>query len=1285
MSETIVVSNLSELYSALEATTGGETILLKGGDYGSFVLSPYGSIDPNLPEGVTIKSIDPDNPAIFSEVYLRNAKNVTFDSVVFDYTFEEGQATSHKPFIVRDSENITVQNSVFDGDLASGTGTESDGHGTGFAFTVTSSNNVVLQNNEIYNYMRGVTVGTTSNLEIIDNEIYSIRSDGMTLSSIQGALIEGNYVHDFDAAEGSDDHRDMIQFFTTGTTEPSTNVTIRNNTLDVGSGDYTQSIFMRNEEVDSGKAGEEMFYQNILIEENTIINGHLHGVTVGEADGLVIRNNTLLHSDGGQLDGLDSGVEIPSINMKEVSKDVLITGNITYGIAGWTDQTDWTVEGNAFVQDQDFYASGWYGDFFIASTLATGEQVRMLPGTDLSALGAGASQLYAPDTDGLVAQFHILQDPNDPAVRIFDASWSTLDGEPLPDDAVFSWNFGDGTQVYGIAASHRYTGGGSYPVSLEVLIPGGEQDTVSLGIVVQDTQVLSFSAAEGFTAYEGDTGIALPMDDYRSEAGLILGDPDNIATIANEHIADLLNAPSFEIDFSLLADSPTSTGYIFLILESMLVTVQGDGSLFIEVSDENGERFRLVTEAGSINRIEEQNIRLSLEDGEFEVWLDGNLAANATLTAPLNVGSGRDLVFGHAWGKQNFDGVITSMEFSANADSYPAEPQTDVLEPSPEPDSDTAISRPIDDSQSDTSQSGNQEPSSEPGQEQDESSLYNTQVLSFSAAEGFTAYEGDTGIALPMDDYRSEWGLVLGDLDNRAAIENEHIADLLKASSFEMGVSLLTADPASFGEVLRVHRSFVLTANEDGSLSFLIMEETGTTVTLNTAPETITANEELDVVMRVDDLNVEIWIDGVLADSGTLTAPMYVDGYGRDLEFGNPWGKQSFDGVITSMEFSANTGDDTDTSQSGNQEPSSEPGQEQDESSLYNTQVLSFSAAEGFTAYEGDTGIALPMDDYRSEWGLVLGDLDNRAAIENEHIADLLKASSFEMGVSLLTADPASFGEVLRVHRSFVLTANEDGSLSFLIMEETGTTVTLNTAPETITANEELDVVMRVDDLNVEIWIDGVLADSGTLTAPMYVDGYGRDLEFGNPWGKQSFDGVITSMEFSANTGDDTDTSQSDAINFLSAEISDYKPGKQDDGDHTISKDGLTMVQESQSWQQVLGDFTVTEDTYLSFDFSSEVEGEIHAIMFTNGETVSRTTTIQVSGIHRGLANIYDYNDYETGSGTRSYDIALGEHFTGEFDRLIFLTDDDSGLGGNSTWSDVVLYEASADEIVPTI
>ncbi|MHC0055483.1 right-handed parallel beta-helix repeat-containing protein, partial [Actibacterium sp. D379-3] len=90
MSEVIHVSNSEELVEALDNATGGETLLLEGGDYGALKLNEYTGVDLSFPDTVTIASADPSDPAVFSSVYIRGATNLTFDGILFDYTFQEG-------------------------------------------------------------------------------------------------------------------------------------------------------------------------------------------------------------------------------------------------------------------------------------------------------------------------------------------------------------------------------------------------------------------------------------------------------------------------------------------------------------------------------------------------------------------------------------------------------------------------------------------------------------------------------------------------------------------------------------------------------------------------------------------------------------------------------------------------------------------------------------------------------------------------------------------------------------------------------------------------------------------------------------------------------------------------------------------------------------------------------------------------------------------------------------------------------------------------------------------
>ena len=400
MANIFSVSNAGELKSALTSATGGDTIELDGGDYGQLDLLTFQTfgVKAIYDSPVTITSADPDDRASFSGIDLREVKNLTFDNVVFDSNYTGGTVWM-SPFSVKKSSGITIRNSLFEGELASDTGDPTaDGFATGKGLRVGGSSNVVIENNEFTTWHRALVVGGSKDVRVTGNDVHSMRSDGMNFSNVRNVLIENNHIHDFARSKASGDHPDMIQFWTTGTSTPSTDIIIRGNTLDVGGGDLTQSIFMRNEEVDIGRAGEEMFYRNILIEENVILNNHVHGISVGETDGLVIRKNSVLDADAANT----SSVATPTINVVSASKNVAIEQNATAAINGHRDQPDWTVSGNALVQNADLNAPGHYATEFIQSSMN------------------GAAGAYLPDPDGTIAQL--------------DAGASRLRLDASPDD-----------------------------------------------------------------------------------------------------------------------------------------------------------------------------------------------------------------------------------------------------------------------------------------------------------------------------------------------------------------------------------------------------------------------------------------------------------------------------------------------------------------------------------------------------------------------------------------------------------------------------------------------------------------------------------------------------------------------------------------------------------------------------------------------------------------------------------------------------------------------------------
>jgi chitodextrinase len=685
MATTITVSTSAELYKALAGATGGETILLASGDYGNFSLGVKSGFDITFPSTVKIASASSDHPAVFTGIALNGAANLSIDNVVFDYTAGGDNTQRDRPNQVNGCTNISITNSTFDGDTAHDAAETANGYGTGIGLSVRGGEGITIQNNDFYAWHRGAVFDSTTNLKVIGNEVHDIRSDGMDYVNVQNVLIEDNYLHDFRASYASGDHRDMIQFWTSGTKTPSTDITIRGNVLDIGDGSYTQSIFMRNEMVDSGQAGKEMYYQNVVIENNTIYNGHLHGITVGETNGLVISGNSVLQSkDGSNPADSDSALWTPSIRVATNSSDVEIIGNAVATITGYSDQSGWTVKGNAFVQANNPYAPGYYGDVFIDSTLSSNDSLHhfvALPGGMLDALNAGSSTTQAATAATSGAFYNIGEVDGNGAARVFDASiMSSLLGSALK-GATFQWTFGDGTKASGVTVAHSFASGGDYDVKLVVKLANGTSLNAAGGIEIAGSKVVAFDgSSHSFVAYDSGTTQNLGALAKLDGNELQLGASGTSYKVGSKYLSALKNADDVTINFTLQADKIGSNGELFRVHSAFLASVTSAGQLFFQTTQSDGSVVKMTTKSDiALNDGKSHAVSIDLDDGKLQVSIDGH---NVGEIAAGNLSTSMtDLVFGNPWGKTNFVGDISA--FSIDVDSGHYVSGTSILVPDP--------------------------------------------------------------------------------------------------------------------------------------------------------------------------------------------------------------------------------------------------------------------------------------------------------------------------------------------------------------------------------------------------------------------------------------------------------------------------------------------------------------------------------------------------------------------------------------------------------------------------
>ncbi|MEA5593843.1 hypothetical protein [Rivularia sp. UHCC 0363] len=135
-----------------------------------------------------------------------------------------------------------------------------------------------------------------------------------------------------------------------------------------------------------------------------------------------------------------------------------------------------------------------------------------------------------------------------------------------------------------------------------------------------------------------------------------------------------------------------------------------------------------------------------------------------------------------------------------------------------------------------------------------------------------------------------------------------------------------------------------------------------------------------------------------------------------------------------------------------------------------------------------------------------------------------------------------------------------------------------------------------------------------------------------------------------------------------------------------ISADGKEFEVQGNSWKKLSHNYNITADTILEFEFQSTVKGEIQGIGFETDDKLTNTDAkrlFQLSGTQKGWG-ISDF-EYQTNSGWQSYQIRVGDYFTGEFNYLTFANDHDvSNADAQSQFRNLRLYEYGQAIEIPT-
>jgi hypothetical protein len=411
------VSSASELKAALASAKGGDTILVKSGDYGWVTLENF-----KFNDYVTIKSADGNGGAVFKHIGLNNTSHIRLDSLTAEFGPTTPQLHHLKAIEVRKTDHLQIVNT----EVIGHTGTK-DWKDVPRGIQVwDSSSNIELVDNHFHHFSRAVVFTDAKDIIVKDNLIKDIHSDGIFFQNSHNILIENNFLTDF--YRTGTVHADYIQF-DAGKAIPTQNVVIRNNAMLQGKGNGdVQGIF--------GDAGDyysihKGSFKNFLIENNVYFDTGINGFHFWSGENMILRNNTVL------MDPSTTHPNNPSrILMRGPQNNSIVEDNIALQVI--TDDGS-KASGNVIVQFKDPSKPNYYGNLFADAFADPAYLADLAPkaGTPVGyGSGKGAERLFQEALGGSEA--------NNRAPVAEDDSASTVAGKAVAIKVLANDNDADG-------------------------------------------------------------------------------------------------------------------------------------------------------------------------------------------------------------------------------------------------------------------------------------------------------------------------------------------------------------------------------------------------------------------------------------------------------------------------------------------------------------------------------------------------------------------------------------------------------------------------------------------------------------------------------------------------------------------------------------------------------------------------------------------------------------------------------------------------------------------------
>lgn len=263
---------------------GGDTIILGPGNYPALGISRR-NFSPAL-------TIDGSN-AVYNGVLLVNTKGVRFVGGEFRLPAPRrnprtGAVSFGAAIRANNVERVEIAEAKFAGPARAGVGGK-DRFGEGYGVFAQRTDQITVRDSQFDGFKTGVVVTLSQNFRVAGNHFTGMRSDGVQVSKSQNGLIERN------RCDGtrirSEEHPDCIQMWSQPDAPPTSDVTIRHNTME----GPTQGIGLFNH---TRKGVNDGGFDRIIIEENVVNVSRPNAITILEGRDSIVRNNRVTTDEG---------------------------------------------------------------------------------------------------------------------------------------------------------------------------------------------------------------------------------------------------------------------------------------------------------------------------------------------------------------------------------------------------------------------------------------------------------------------------------------------------------------------------------------------------------------------------------------------------------------------------------------------------------------------------------------------------------------------------------------------------------------------------------------------------------------------------------------------------------------------------------------------------------------------------------------------------------------------------------------------------------------------------